>query len=454
MKSKVNPKIFRAYDIRGKYPKEINEETAYKIGRAFVKFLSPVRKKNLKIAVGRDSRVSSPVLCKNLIKGIIESGADVVVLGIVTTPMLYFGVAELKCDGGIIITASHNPRQYNGFKLVREKAKPISGKTGLKEIKKLSIGARMGLGRVSGTIVKKDILKDYLKFSQKDFNLRHFKFFKIVVDTANAVPGILIPDLMKALNCKVYHLFKKLDGNFPNHNPDPFVKKNLKTLCKMVKDKKADLGAAFDGDGDRIIFLDEKGKIIPSDLILALLAEKILKEKPGSKILYDIRCSNIVKEIILKNKGKPISTRVGHSFIKEKMRNRDILFGGELSGHFYHKKHNFCESPIFVLLKILQIISEKGIVFSEIIQPFKKYYHSGEINFKVKNKEKILKVLEKKYHTGIVSHLDGLRIDFKNFWFLARASNTESVLRLVIEAKTKELMKKKKKELIEFIKKA
>jgi len=444
----VNPKIFKAYDIRGVYPKEINQNAAYLIGRAFVDFLG---KKKLKVVVGRDARLSSPLLYSALTRGIIEGGANVVDIGLSTTPMLYFAVANFKFDGGINITASHNSFQYNGFKLVREKAIPISEISGIKKIKELAIKGNFKK-KDEGNLFKKEILRDYVNFNLRNFNFKKREKIKLVIDTANSVSGIVIPEIFKKINFKIHHLFSKLDGNFPNHPPNPLLKENLKNLCREVKNKKADLGVAFDGDGDRIVFVDEKGEIVEGGLITALMSSLVLKGSFGKKILYDVRSSNIIKETIKKKRGVPIPGRIGHSFIKEKMRRENIIFAGELSGHYYSKNHYFCEAPFFVLFKIIKEILEKNKPFSEIVSPYKKYYHSGEINLKIKNKNKALKALEKKFEKGKKTKIDGIRIDFQEWWFLARPSNTEPLLRLVIEAKTKELMEKKKKEIVKTIK--
>ncbi len=462
----VNPDIFRAYDIRGIYPEEINEETVYLIGRAFVRFLKrKARKKELKIVVGRDNRLSSPSLFRNLVKGVVQEGAKVIDIGLSTSPMLYFGVAYYGYDGGINITASHNPAEYNGLKIVREKAIPISEKTGLQEIKQTTRtllvelahlrerAARTGID-VAGRVVKKDVLKDYLKFnfkSVKKSSLKGFRKIKIAVDTANAVSGLVVARFFKKLPCKTFHIFKKSDGSFPNHPPNPLKKENLRAIQKEVKNRKANLGVAFDGDGDRIIFLDHLARVISGDLITVLLAEIILEKHPDEKILYDLRSSNVAPETIKKMCGIPIRHRIGHSFIKETMRSQDIIFGGELSGHYYPRQNYFCEAPFFVLLKILERMSEKRKTLSELIKPYKKYFYSGEINFKVADKKSALKKLEQKYKKGKISKLDGLRIDFSDWWFLARPSNTDPVLRLVVEAKTKNLMEKKKKEIAKII---
>ena len=450
---KFNSNIFKAYDIRGKYPEEINEKFAYALGVAFVKFLKKTNKKQkLKIVIGRDNRLSSPCLFKNLSKGIMDQGADVVNIGLSPTPLLYFSVAYYKFDGGINITASHNPGKYNGFKIVRENAIPVSENSGLKELKKIILKENLPQKQKNkGQKINKNPIQDYLKFNLKEVNLKKIIPLKIVIDTANAVPGIIVPKILEKLPIKIDYLFLKLDGKFPNHSPDPLNEKNLKAIKKQIKLKKADLGVAFDGDGDRIIFIDEKGKAISADLITAFIAKSILRKKPGQKILYDPRSSNIIKETVKENNGITVIGKVGHSLIKEKMRKHNISFAGELSGHYYLKNHYFCESPFFVLFKILEEMSTQKKKISELMKPFKKYYHSGEINFKIKNKEKILKILENKYKKGKILKIDGLRIDFNDWWFNVRPSNTEPVLRLVTETKTKKSRIEKEKEITKII---
>jgi len=448
----INPKIFKAYDIRGIYPSEINEKSAYLIGRAFVGFLN---KKNPKIAVGRDNRLSSPSLFKSLTEGIIDQGGEVINIGLSISPLLYFTVGHLKLDGGINITASHNPSKYNGFKLVGGNVFPISEKTGIKEIKALASKGTFERKKIKkGKMIKKDVLKDYIRFNLKGNNLKSIKSLNIVIDTANAVPGVIVPKFFKETKCNIYHLFSKLDGSFPNHEPSPHEGKNLKELEKEVLNKKADLGIAFDGDGDRIIFVDEKGKMIRGDFITVLMIGLILRENPGEKILYDIRSSNIVRDTIKEKGGKAVAGRMGHTFIKEKMRKKNIFFQGELNGHYYLKDHYFSEAPFFVIFKILEEISKTGKTISQLVEPYnKKYFYSGEINFQIRNKKKVLETLEKKYANkgGKVLKIDGLRVDFKDWWFLVRASNTEPLIRLVVEANTESLMREKIKEIKSLI---
>lgn len=449
---RVNPNIFRAYDIRGIYPEEINEEAAYLIGRAFVKFLN---KPKANIVVGRDNRLSSPALFKNLVKGITDQGANVIDIGLSTTPMFYFATAYYGFDGGVEISASHNPPQYNGFKLVREGAISVSGESGIKEIQKMVQKGKSASWRKrkkEGKVFKKKVISEYVKFNLKNFDLSQMRNLKIVIDVANAVPGIAASEFFQKIDCRTYYLYPELDGSFPNHPPCPHEEKNLKELKKEVLSKNADLGIAFDGDGDRVIFVNEQGKMISGDLITALLVSLILREAPGEKVLCDIRSSNLIRDTVKEMGGIPVIGRVGHSFIKEKMRKENIIFQGELNGHYYLREHYFSEAPFFVIFKILGEMSKTKKTISELVKPYEKYYHSGEINFKVKDKKKILKILEDKFGKGgQISKIDGLRIDFLNWWFNIRPSHTEPVLRLVVEAKTKKLMEKKKKEIISLI---
>lgn len=418
--------IFKAYDIRGVYKKEITKETAYNLGRAFVLFL---KKEHPKIVVGRDFRASSPQLFNSLKEGIFAEKGILYDIELSTTPMLYFASCFLKTDGGIMITASHNPKEYNGFKIVGKNASPISEKTGLLEIKHI----------FDNLPQKENSLKaEYIKHITKDFNLKDFNF-KIGIDTANSVSGILIDDLFKKTNLKVYHINKELDPNFPSHDPDPLQEKNLEQLSDLIKKESLDLGIAFDGDGDRIVFLDEQGKTISSDIVLAIIGD-LLKEK----VLYDLRCSNIINEVM---EGNTEVSRVGHSFIKQIMKEKNIYLGGEYSGHFYLNNKHCYEAPFFILFKLLEQMQIASKKLSEIAKPYQKYFHSGEINFKVDNTNQVIKRIKEKYKHGKITQVDGVRIDFNDFWFLLRASNTEPVLRLIIEAKTKELLEAKLKEI-------
>ena len=446
----MNPKIFKAYDIRGIYPEEINEEAAYKIGAAFAVFIKKVSNKiNPQVVVGRDNRLSSDALFDSLSKGITSQGVDVIDIGLSATPTLYFAVANYNYDGGINVTSSHNPKQYNGFKLVREGAIPLSEISGIEEIKELAIANDFPKVEKRGEIIKEDVLIDYISLNREKEPLN----IKMIVDTANSVSGVFVPKIFDQVG--LIHIFSDLNGDFPNHEPDPLKKENIEKLQQKVIEDKANLGVAFDGDGDRVFFVNEKGEVISSDMILALVASIILRENPGSRILYDIRCSNIVKEIVEGLGGEAIMSRVGHSFIKALMKEKDILFGAEYSGHYYLKQgDSYYESPYFVIFKILKEMKNSGKKLSELIEPFKKYYQSGEISFRIENKEEIIDKVDKikdKYMDGNLSTIDGVRIDFDDWWFSIRASNTEPILRLIVEGKTKEKMEEKLKEIESII---
>lgn len=439
----MNEKIFKAYDIRGIFPTELDEDAAYKIGRAFVLFL---KKDRPKVVIGMDNRLSSGLLSAALQKGIIEQGGDVVDVGFCTTPMFYFSVAKFGYDGGLIITASHNPPEYNGFKMVGNGGIPISDATGIKEIKEMALANNFSPSKSLGKKEKKEIMPDYINNTQSRENFD----FTIVVDTANSVSGVPIKKMLNKI--ALIQIFDDLDGNFPNHEPNPSKKENLRALQTAVKTANANLGVSFDGDGDRIWFVDEEGKIITPELILALMSGIILRKKGKQKILYDLRCGKIVPETIKKWGGTAIITRVGHSFIKEIMRKEDAIFGGEFSGHFFYKNAFYSEAPFCVLFSVLSEMKRTGKKLSQLIAPFRKYFHSEEINFKIANPQEKIREIKEKYSDGKIMEIDGVRIDFENWWLLVRASNTEPVLRLMIEAETQFMMDQKLEELSKIIK--
>lgn len=434
--------IFKAYDIRGIYPEEINEEIAYKIGRAFVEFLA-----SKTVVLGYDMRESSLSIFESLSKGINDSGANVINIGLCSTPMCYFANGKLKADASIMITASHNTGEYNGLKLCRENAIPISGDTGIKEIEKLVLKNEFTQSKTKGEItINENVKNEYMKHISSFAKIN--KKFKVVIDCANAMGAVEMKVLAPFLNItSIYH---ELDSSFPNHEANPLKTETLHDLQKKVKDEKADLGIAFDGDADRVGFVDETGNIIPMDLMTALISEDILSDKKET-ILYDLRSSNAVKETIEKNGGKAVECRVGHAFIKQQMRENNAFFAGELSGHYYFKENYTAESSSLAAIYLLNLMSKTGKKPSELIKPLKKYYQSGEINSKVKDTVKVLKIIEEKYSTGKIDTLDGLKISFKDWWFSLRASNTDPVIRLNVEANTKELMEEKRDELLKLI---
>jgi phosphomannomutase len=435
--------IFKAYDVRGIYPSELNEELAYNIGRAFVTFL-----KTSEVVVGRDGRLSSLSLFNALAKGITGQGANVIDIGLCSTPMFYF--AATKSKSAIMVTASHNPKEYNGFKFCRETAIPISGDTGIAEIEALVKINKFKEEKNKGKIVKKDIIEDYVNYNIKFVKTN--KKLKVVVDAANGMGSYTLPKIFKKLSFEFIPLYCEMDFNFPNHEANPLKYETLKDLQNKVIEEKADLGVALDGDGDRCMFVDEKGEIMPADIVTALIAKQLLKTRPGSTILYDLRSSKIVGETISENNGKAIMCRVGHAFIKKQMRDENALFAGELSGHFYYKDSFYTESTFITTAILLNLIAEENKPVSEIVRPLRKYIHSGEINSDVADKESKLAQIEKKFKDAVkIMHLDGISVYYKDWWFNVRPSNTEPLLRLNLEADTKKLMEQKKQELLTFI---
>ncbi len=430
--------IFKAYDVRGVYPSEINEDIIYKIGRAYV-----IKFKPKKITIGRDMRLSSPKLFEALVKGVTDQGCNVVDVGLVTTPMMYFSVWNYKYEGGLMVSASHNPPQYNGVKMVSRGGLPVSGETGIYEIGEMIKTLNQPLAKKKGTVETLDIMKDYIEHSLK-YSTTKLKRFKIIIDTANAMGGPVSAEFFKHIECELTHLFPELDGSFPNHEANPLKEENVKALQNAVKLKKADFGVAFDGDSDRCAFVDENSEIIPCDFITAIVAEALLEEKKGSRILYDVRSSKVVGEIIKENHGIPGRCKVGHSLVKTQMKKENARFAGELSGHYYLQDEHYSEAPFFVILKIMALMTRRNKKLSELIAPLKKYYQSGEINSTVQDKEGKMKELAEKFKDGKVSWMDGVTIEFKDFWFNVRPSNTEPLLRLNLEANTKELMEEKR----------
>ncbi len=435
--------IFKAYDIRGVYPEEFNEETAYKIGRAFVTFL-----KCRTVVVGQDMRTSSPNLFQALTKGITDQGADVIDIGLCSTPSFYFAAKEAKA--AIMVTASHNPGKYNGLKLCRENAIPISGDTGIQDIKKLVEKNKFEESK-KRKITKKEVLDDYIKSNLRFLN-KNIKKLKIVIDAGNGMGGYTFSRIINHIPCEFVTLYMEPDGSFPNHEANPMKDENLTDLQKTVKKSKADFGIALDGDADRCRFVDEKGDAVSSDLTTALIAKALLEKEPGSLVLYDLRSSKAVKEYIEENKGKAGMCRVGHAFIKKQMRDKKAIFAGELSGHYYYKACNFVENTELTMILMINLLSKENKKLSELIKPLKRYFSTGEINFEVKDKDKKIKEAEKHFkNADNIFHLDGLSVEYKDWWFNLRKSNTEPLLRLNLEANTKALMEEKLKKVKRLI---
>jgi len=434
--------IFKAYDIRGIYGDTLTEDMAYKIGRAFVTFLGC---KN--VVVGRDMRSHSGPLFSALARGLTEQGANVIDLGIVSTPISYYANGKLGVDGGIMLTASHNPSEWNGFKLCRERAIPISGDTGIKDIERIVNEEDFAPPpETPGSLVEKNLTDDYIAHIRQFAEIK--RPVRIVVDYANAmgiVEGLVFDGLIE-----VEPLFDDMDGTFPNHEANPLKHDTLAALQAKVREGGYDFGIAFDGDADRAGFVNEKGDIIPMDMITALIAEMVLKKEKGP-IFYDLRSSWAVKEVIEENGGIPMMSRVGHAFIKQQMREANALFAGELSGHYYFRENYFTESSSLATIHVASLVSQSDKTLSGLIAPIQRYFASGEINSKVADADAVIQQLRQKYGTGKMIELDGLSVEFDDWWFNVRSSNTEPLLRLNLEAKTNDLMQRKRDEVLAVI---
>lgn len=444
---KINPEIFKAYDIRGVYPEEINEDTVYNIGRAVVEYLKPQ-----KIVIGRDIRNSSDSLRNSLVKAITEAGVEVIDIGIATTPMIYYASGKLEVDAGIIITASHNPAEYNGMKLCLKKAVPIGEGSGMEEIKDLAIKGQFSESDSRGEVIEDQKLKEDYKKYLAGFYKKGLGKKKIVIDFANAM-AIEEKDVLEKFynDLELEYLYDNFDGSFSNHEANPLKVETLEDLQKKVLETQADFGIAYDGDADRVGFVDEKGEVVPMDYVTALISEEILKKNPGELILIDLRSSNAVREVIEEAGGKVQHCRVGHSLIKAQMRRDGAVFAGELSGHYFFEENFKAEMTVLAVIMILNLLNETGKTMSELTANLKRYYHSGEINSDVQDPQKVFRKLKEKYSDGELNELDGVRIDFEDWWFNVRASNTEPKIRLNLEAKTKELMEKKRDEVLDLV---
>ncbi|MCK4385322.1 MAG: phosphomannomutase/phosphoglucomutase [candidate division Zixibacteria bacterium] len=444
--TKIDQKIFKAYDIRGTYPDQLNEGIAYKVGRALVEYLNA---KN--VAVGRDMRLSSPKLHGGLTRGIVEGGCDVIDIGLVSTDCLYFAVGRFGYDAGVMITASHNPPEYNGFKMCKKEAVPLSGEAGIDQIKTLVLKDDFPPAKKLGTIKKHDVESAYVQHLLSFVDKEKTKPFKIVIDAGNGMAGKIVPKVFSHFRCEVIPMFFELDGSFPHHLASPIEPENIAPLRERVLAEKADLGAAFDGDADRMFLVDEKAEPLGGDMVTALVAKNLLKKEKGVTILYNLICSKAVPQIIEGSGGKAIRTRVGHALIKPQMKKYNAIFGGEHSGHFYFRNNWFADSGLIALLVCLELISEENKPLSALVKSIDPYFRTGEINSQVADIPKKLEEIEKQYSSGKVDYLDGVTVDFGDWWFNVRPSNTEPLLRLNIEANTKEKLEEKKEELLKLI---
>jgi len=441
--------LFKAYDVRGTVPDELTPDIAYRIGRAVAAFLDADE-----VVVGRDMRVSGPSLGAALIDGIRDQGASVTDIGLVSTDTLYFAVGKYGFPAGVMITASHNPANYNGFKICREEARALSMDTGIGDIRDMVVSGAFPQPRGKrGDLTEKNVLEAYAEHALSMIDPAKIKPLKIAVDAGNGMGGVLVPAVFHKLPCEILPLYFELDGTFPNHEANPIEPENIRDLQRTVINEACDLGVAFDGDADRMFLIDEQGEFIGGDMTTAMVSLELLKHNPGSTIVYNLINSRTVPELIEENGGKAVRSRVGHSYIKALMREEDAIFGGEHSGHFYFRDNWYADSGLIAMLTVLQLISDADQSLSQILEPIDTRVRSGEINSEVEDIQETVERVETFYSDkgGDIDHLDGLTVGFEGWWFNLRASNTQPLLRLNVEAETEEILREKTTEVLELI---
>jgi len=446
----VDPGIFKAYDVRAVYPTQINGEVARRIGRAFIDYLGGAPKR---IAVGRDVRLSSPEIAGSFIEGARSEGAEITDIGVVGTDMMYFHVASQDLDGGAIITASHNPKEYNGIKMVRRGALALSGDAGIKEIKEAIMAGRFAdKGTREGKVVSRTISDEYADHCLKFIDVGKVPRIKAVLDTGNGMGAIGATALFKRLPVELVKMYFDLDGTFPNHPPDPLEEANRREIMERVAAEKAQIGMAWDGDADRCFFVDDTGEFVPGDFVTALLGESFVRKFPGSKIVYDVRASRAVRDRVEAAGGTPLMNRVGHAFIKKRMRDEDAVFGGEVSGHFYFRDNWYADNGMIPALLVLELLGREGRKLSELLAPLRsRYFITGEINSKVADVAGALRRIEERYGDGEITKMDGVSVDYPDWHFNVRPSNTEPLLRLNLEAYSQADMTRRRDEVLALI---
>ena len=449
---RIDTGIFKAYDVRGLYPSEIDEAVAREIGRGYVTYLQAKR-----IGVSRDMRLSSPALAAAFIEGARMQGADVIDYGMLGTDQMYFAVVDDGLDGGAQITASHNPKQYNGIKMVRTGAQPLSGDAGLGEIRDLIVHDRMPAPAARpGTLTTRDILGRYVEKVMSFIDPTVIKPFKVVLDGGSGMAGAVAPSLFARLPCHVTSLCFTPDGTFPTHESNPLLEENREDITAEVIRQGADIGIAWDGDADRCFFIDGSGEFISGDFVTALLAEAFLLKYPKATVIYDLRASHAVKDVVARYGGTALMNRVGHAFIKQRMRQADGIFAGEVTGHYYFRDFYYADNGFIPALLILELMSKKGQSLRDLLAPFReKYFISGEINTKLASMDLVPATLERiaaRYADAVsVERIDGVSIEYPAWHFNVRASNTEPLIRLNLEATTPEQMAEKCDEVLALI---
>jgi phosphomannomutase len=443
----LDPKVFKAYDVRGLYGTELDEEGAYAIGRAYVEQFEPRQ-----IAVGRDTRLSSPTMARAVIEGAADAGADVLDVGLVGTEMVYFAVGELELDGGIMVTASHNPKEYTGMKIVRRGALPVGGDSGLLDVRDRAVAAGWGEAQ-RGEVRDEDIWDSFVERVLSFVDVSALKPLRVVIDAANGMAGVMLPPVLERLPMlDVVRCYFEPDGTFPNHEPNPLLPENREFIIGKTTEEGANFGVAYDGDADRCFFVDDTGDFVPGDFTTALFAELMLGREPGGKVIYDVRASWAVPETILAAGGEPLMNRVGHAFIKQRMREDDAVFGGEVSAHYYFRDFSQADSGTVPFLLMCELVSRHGSLSKALDRFRDRYFLTGEINTPVADVPSKLQELEDRFGPeGKVSHLDGLSVEADDWHFNVRPSNTEPLLRLNLEARSQEQMESKRDEVLGVI---
>jgi phosphomannomutase len=446
-------KVFGAYDVRGIYPTALSDDIAYKVGRGLVVFL-----KAKEVMVGRDMRLSSPALAAAVMRGITDQGANAIDLGMTSSDELYFAVGKYNAPAGVMITASHNPGNYNGLKMCREEAIPLSDATGVDAIRDMVIANNFPTPDKKGEIVKRDVLDAFVQHVLSFVDTSAIAPFKVAADAGNGMAGMVVPRVFAQLpQCTLYPLFFELDGNFPNHPASPIEPQNMVDLQKLVRDKGADIGVAFDGDADRMFITDEHGNLISGSAVTAMVATSMLRKNPGATVLYNLISSRNVPEAIEAAGGRAVRTRVGHSFIKPQMRQENAIFGGEHSGHFYFRDNFYADSGLIAFLHVLELMGQDHKTVSQLAAPFTTRFESGEINTKVPSHDLVaqkIKQIEDVYANqpgAKIDTLDGVTVNFPHWWFNVRGSNTEPLLRLNVEGDTKDLMEQGRDAVLKLI---
>jgi phosphomannomutase len=451
MNAMIDPAIFKAYDVRGVHPSEINEEAARLIGAGFAAYL-----RARSIAVGRDMRLSSPALAAAFIDGATSQGADVVDYGMIPTDMLYFVVARDGRDGGVEITASHNPKQYNGMKMVEKEARPLSGDVGIGEIRDMIAAGRLPPPTASrGRVTTADALDRYIDHVMSFIDPALVKPFKVVLDAGSGMGGLVGPKLFDRLSCRTTRLCFDIDGRFPNHEANPLIEENRRDITEAVIEQKADIGIAWDGDADRCFFIDAEGEFVPGDFVTALLAEAFLIRNPGATIVYDLRASHAVRDTVARYGGTALMNRVGHAFIKQRMRESGAAFGGEVTGHYYFRDNYYCDNGFIPALLMLELMSKKGQSLQQLLEPLRRqYFISGEINTKLPGMDYVPATLQRiaeRYRDAQQMSLDGVSVEYPDWHFNVRPSNTEPLIRLNLEAATPAMMAARRDEVLALI---